>query len=84
MTFGARDDGVGPSVAVDVATANHGTSDLTIAFGGPGGLAAARMTRVPIPEKPDRVLLVDVNGDRRADAVVASAEGHAVFVLLAR
>ena len=42
------------------------------------------MARVPLPEKPDRVLLVDVNGDRRADAVVASPEGHAVFVLLAR
>jgi hypothetical protein len=70
--------------AADVATANHGSSDLTISLGGPGGLAASRMARAPLPEKPDRVLLVDVNGDRHADAVVASSEGHAVFVLLAR
>ena len=70
--------------AADVATANHGSSDLTIALGGPGGLAASRMARVPLPEKPDRVLLVDVDGDRHAEAVVASADGHAVFALRAR
>jgi len=70
--------------AADVATANHGSSDLTVAFGGSGGLSPSRVARVPVPEKPDRVMLVDVNGDRRADAVVASSEGHAVFVLLAK
>ncbi len=35
-------------------------------------------------DAPDRVLLVDVNGDRHADAVVAYAEAHAVLVVLAR
>jgi hypothetical protein len=68
----------------DVATADHGGSDLTVAFGGPGGLAANRMTRVPVPSPPDRVLLIDVTGDRKADAVVASPDGHAVFVFIAR
>jgi hypothetical protein len=42
------------------------------------------MTRVAVPSPPDRVLLVDVTGDRKADAVVASPDGHAVFVFRAR
>jgi hypothetical protein len=67
-----------------VATADHGGSDLTVAFGGPGGLSARRMARVPLPVKPERVLLVDVDGDGKADAVVSSSEAHAVLVLLAR
>jgi hypothetical protein len=68
----------------DVATADHGGSDLTIALGGPGGLAADRMARVAVPSPPDRVLLVDVTGDKKADAVAASPDGHAVYVLVAR
>ena len=68
----------------DVATANYGGSDLTVAFGGREGLSPSRTVRVPVPDKPERVLLVDLNGDRRADAVVASGEGHEVIVLLAK
>jgi hypothetical protein len=68
----------------DAATADHGSSDLTVAFGGPGGLSASRMARVTLPVAPDRVLLVDVNGDHRADAIVSSGDGHAVLVLLAK
>lgn len=68
----------------DAATADHGGSDLTVAFGGPGGLSPARLTRVPLPVRPERVLLVDVNGDRKADALVASGEAHSVLVLRAR
>ena len=67
----------------DAATADHGGSDLTVAFGGPGGLSSSRLARVPLPDAPDRVLLVDVNGDHRADAIVASGDAHAVIVLLA-
>jgi FG-GAP-like repeat len=68
----------------DVATADYGSSDLTVAFGGPDGLAASRAVRVPVPDKPERVLLVDLNGDRKADAVALSGEGHAVIVLMAK
>ena len=68
----------------DVVTANHGGSDLTVAFGGPGGLAVERMARVAVPAAPDRVLLADVTGDLKADAVAASPDGHAVFVFVAR
>jgi hypothetical protein len=68
----------------DAATADHGGSDLTVAFGGPGGLSAARLFRVGLPAAPDRVLLVDVNGDHRADAIVSSQDGRSVLVLLAR
>jgi hypothetical protein len=68
----------------DAATADFGGSDLTVAFGGRGGLSAARIVRVPLPSKPDRVLLVDVNGDGRADAVTVSSEARDVTVLLAR
>ena len=69
---------------VDVATADFGGSDLTVALGGRDGLSPARTVRVPIPDKPERVLLVDLNGDRKADAVAMSSEGHAVFVLMAK
>ena len=68
----------------DVATADYGGSDLTVALGGPDGLAPTRTFRVALPNKPQRVLLVDVNGDGRADAVVLSPEAHAVLVLLAK
>lgn len=74
----------------DAATADFGGSDLTVAFGGPGGpggpggLAAARTARVALPDKPERVLLVDVNGDGRADAIALSPEGRDVTVLLAK
>jgi hypothetical protein len=70
--------------AADAATADHGGSDLTVAFGGPGGLSASRLVRVPLPLAPDRVLLVDVDGNGKADAVVSSEEGRSVLVLLAR
>lgn len=68
----------------DAATADYGGSDLTLAFGGPGGLAATHMVRVALPDRPERVLLVDLNGDGRADAVATSSEGHAILVLLAK
>jgi FG-GAP-like repeat len=68
----------------DVATADHGGSDLTVAYGGPGGLSPTRTVRVLLPEKPDRVLLVDVNGDGKADAAVLSGDSHALLILLAR
>ena len=50
----------------------------------PGGLSPTRTVRVPLPEKPDRVLLVDVNGDGKADAAVLSGDSHALLILLAR
>jgi hypothetical protein len=68
----------------DVATADYGSSGLTVAFGGPDGLSSSRTARVPVPDKPERVLLVDVNADRKADAVVTSSEGRDVIVLLAK
>lgn len=68
----------------DVATADFGGSDLTVALGGPDGLSPSRTVRVPVPDKPVRVLLVDLNGDHRADAVAASEEGHDVIVLMAK
>jgi len=69
---------------VDVATADFGGSDLTVALGGRDGLSPSRSVRVPIPDKPERVLLADLNGDHRADAVAMSSEGRAVFVLVAK
>lgn len=69
---------------VDVATADFGGSGLTVALGGRDGLSPSRTVRVAVPDKPERVLLVDLNGDRKADAVVMSSEGRAVFVLMAR
>jgi hypothetical protein len=40
--------------------------------------------RVPLSRKPDRVLLVDLDGDGRADAVTADSEDHDVTLLLTR
>jgi hypothetical protein len=40
--------------------------------------------RVQIGAKPDRVILTDVNGDRKADALAISGEGHTVTLLLAK
>jgi len=68
----------------DAATADYGGSDLTIALGGPDGLSPSRTVRVAVPEKPERVLLVDLNGDHKADAVALSREGHSVIVLMAK
>jgi hypothetical protein len=55
-----------------------------VSFGGPDGLAAPRTIQFPIGAKPERVILTDVNGDRKADAIAISGEGHAVIVLLAK
>ncbi len=68
----------------DAATADYGGSDLTIALGGPDGLSPSRTVRVAVPEKPERVLLVDLNGDHKADAVALSSEGRSVIVLMAK
>ncbi len=68
----------------DVATADYGSSGLTVALGGPDGLSPTRTLRVPAPDKPERVLLVDLNGDHKADAVATSSEGRDVIVLLAK
>ncbi len=69
---------------VDVVTADYGGSDLTVALGGADGLSPSRTARVPLPGKPERVLLVDLNGDHRADAIAISGEGRDVFVLIAK
>ncbi|MFY9552511.1 MAG: VCBS repeat-containing protein, partial [Thermoanaerobaculia bacterium] len=68
----------------DAVTANYGSADLTVSFGGPDGLSPARTVSVPVGSKPERVLLTDLNGDGKADAVAISTEGHDVTVLLAR
>jgi hypothetical protein len=68
----------------DAVTADYGGGDLTVSFGGPDGLAASRTVRVPMGAKPERVILADVNADRKADAIAISGEGHAAIVLLAK
>ncbi len=69
----------------DAVTANGGTSDLTVAFGGPDGLSAARVATVPHGgAEAWRVVLADFDGDGRADAVTANSESHSVSILLTR
>ena len=68
----------------DAVTVDGGSSTLTVSLGGPGGLAPARTTHVPLPCRPQRVVLADLNGDGRADAVVACSESEELAVLLAR
>jgi FG-GAP-like repeat len=68
----------------DAATVNAGTRDITLAWGGPGGLSAARTVTVPGAGRSWRILLADFDGNRRADAVTASPEDQTVTVFLAR
>ena len=68
----------------DAVTADYGSSSLTVSRGGPGGLAESRTTPVPVPCRPQRLALADLNGDGRADAVVACTEDEKLAVLLAR
>jgi hypothetical protein len=68
----------------DAVTADHGGSSLTVSLGGPGGLSESRTSHVGVPCRPDRVVLADLNGDGRADAIVACGEAQELDVLLAR
>ncbi|HKF42796.1 MAG TPA: VCBS repeat-containing protein [Thermoanaerobaculia bacterium] len=72
-------DGIADAVMV-----NAGSRDLTVAFGGPGGLSQSRTVTVPGAGRSWRVLVADFDGNGRADAVTASAEDHTVTVFLAR
>lgn len=66
----------------DAVTANAGSEDLTIAYGGPGGLSPSRVVTVPAGGKCQRVMLADLDGDGKADVVTANTESHSVSVLL--
>lgn len=68
----------------DAATVNAETRDVTLAYGGPGGLSPGRTATVAGAGKSWRILLADFDGNRRADAITASAEEHKVTVFLAR
>ena len=72
-------DGIADAVMV-----NAGSGDITVAFGGPGGLAQSRTVNVPGAGRSWRVLVADLDGNGRADAVTASQEDHTVTVFLAK
>lgn len=72
-------DGIADAVIV-----NAGSRDLTVAFGGSGGLSSSRTATVPGAGRSWRLLLADFDGNGRADAVTASPEDHAITVFLAR
>jgi FG-GAP-like repeat len=67
----------------DAVTANAGTNDLTIAYGGPDGLSPSRTATVGYGGRGAfRVILADFDGDGRADAVTANSDSHSISVLL--
>jgi len=68
----------------DAATANLGSGDITVAFGGPDGLSPARSVTVPAGARAQRVILADFDGDGRADAVTANTESHSISILTTR
>jgi hypothetical protein len=68
----------------DAVTANAGSGDVTVAFGGPDGLSPDRTVTVPAGGLPQRVLLADFDGDRRADAITANTESHSISILATR
>jgi VCBS repeat protein len=69
----------------DAVTVNAGTSDLTVAFGGPDGLSPSRMATVPHGGgQAWRVFLADFDGDGRADAVTANHDNHSISILSTR
>jgi hypothetical protein len=65
----------------DAVTANAGSGDLTVAFGGPDGLSSSRSVTVPAGGHPWRVLLADFDRDGRADAVTANTEDRSISIL---
>jgi len=79
----ATGDVDGDGVA-DAVTANAGSRDATVAFGGPGGLSASRTVTVPIGEEFWRLQLADFDGNGRTDLVAANADAHTVTLLMAR
>jgi VCBS repeat protein len=68
----------------DAAMVNAGSRDLTVAFGGPGGLSPSRTVTVPGAGRSWRLLVGDFDGNGRADVATASAEDHTITVFLAR
>ncbi len=72
-------DGIADAVLV-----NAGSGDLTVAFGGPGGLSPSRTVTVSGAGRSWRFLLADFDRNGRADAVTASAEDHTVNIFIAR
>ena len=68
----------------DAITANAGTRDVTVAFGGPGGLSPDRAVTIPVGETFWRVLLADLDGNGHADLVTANADEHSITLMLAR
>jgi hypothetical protein len=69
----------------DAVTANGGSQNLTVAFGGPDGLSPSRTATVPLTGRGAwRVLLADFDGDGRADAVTANNESGSITVLFTR
>ncbi|HEV8117762.1 MAG TPA: VCBS repeat-containing protein [Thermoanaerobaculia bacterium] len=72
-------DGIADAVMV-----NAGSRDLTVSYGGPGGLSQSRTATIPGAGRAWRVLVADFDGNGRCDAVTASAEDHTVTVFIAR
>jgi hypothetical protein len=68
----------------DAVTANLGSGDLTVAFGGLDGFSPVRSVTVPAGGRPQRVLLADFSGDGRADVVTANTDDHSISFLRAR
>jgi hypothetical protein len=68
----------------DAATVNAGSRDITLAYGGAGGLSPASTATVTGAGRSWRIRLADFDANRRADAVTASPEDHTVTVFLAR
>jgi hypothetical protein len=68
----------------DAVIANAGSRDVTVAFGGPGGLSPSRTVTVPVGEEFWRVLVADFDGNGRADLVTANWEAHSIAILMAR
>ena len=68
---------------LDILTANVGSNDISLLLGdGRGGFRAALAIAFPGSTPPHRILIRDVNNDKRPDLVVSSHDSNDVVVLL--
>ncbi len=68
---------------VDLVTANHDSSDLSVLLGHGDGTFSTEQ-RLVVGEEPPEVLAADLNGDQRLDLITSSARTSDVWILFGR